>query len=425
MKRALVLDDEQDMVLALKESVRRCGFDVSVFQNPADALSRVNLSDFSVIITDMKMPKMSGLEFIAEVRKKGLFVPIIVITGFGTVENAVDAMKLGATDYIMKPFSFETLKLAIQRVTPSDECEIIAQSPQMQKIISIAKEVAETDISILLSGESGTGKEVIARYIHRMSSRKDKPFIAINCAAISESLLESELFGYEKGAFTGATEKRIGKFELANEGTLLLDEISEMAFNLQAKLLRVLQEKEIDRIGGRLPIPVNVRIIATTNRELISEVKNSRFREDLYYRLNVFPIKIPPLRERRDDIVPLSEYFIKRLSNKLGKTFRIGDDFKRFLLNRQWEGNVRELENFLYRIAVLSRSEELYIPEEDLLAGQIPGSKENKGTVRDVEKDLILKTLDETGWNKTKAAERLGVTARTIRNKLKEYGIKK
>ncbi|MFQ3573334.1 MAG: sigma-54 dependent transcriptional regulator [Thermodesulfovibrionales bacterium] len=426
MRKALILDDEQDMALALKESVRRCGFEVSVFQNPVDALSKVNLSDFSVIITDMKMPKMSGLEFISEVRKRGLFVPIIVITGFGTVENAVDAMKLGATDYIMKPFSFEALKDAIQRVTPSDDGEIIAQSPQMQRITTIAKEVAETDISILLSGESGTGKEVIARFIHKMSNRRDKPFVAINCAAISESLLESELFGYEKGAFTGATERRLGKFEIAHEGTLLLDEISEMAFNLQAKLLRVIQEKEIDRIGGRLPIPVNVRIIATTNRDLLTEVKNGRFREDLYYRLNVFPIKIPPLRERKEDIIPLSEYFIKRLSNKLGKTLRIGDEFKEFLLNRQWAGNVRELENYLYRVAVLSRSEELYIPDDDQIAGNAQDSQqETKGTMKDVERELILKTLEETGWNKTKAAERLGVTSRTIRNKLKEYGIKR
>ncbi|MCX8027933.1 MAG: sigma-54 dependent transcriptional regulator [Thermodesulfovibrionales bacterium] len=423
MKRALVIDDEQDMALALKESLKRCGFDVSVFSNPIDALSRINLSDFSVIVTDMKMPKMSGLEFISEVRKKGLFVPIIVITGFGTVENAVDAMKLGATDYIMKPFSFETLKEAIQRVTPSDEYEIVAHSPQMQKILSVAKEVAETDISILLSGESGTGKEVIARYIHKMSNRREKPFIAINCAAISESLLESELFGYEKGAFTGASERRLGKFELAHEGTLLLDEISEMAFNLQAKLLRVIQEKEIDRIGGRFPIPVNVRIIATTNRELHAEVKNGRFREDLYYRLNVFPIKIPPLRERKDDIIPLSEYFVKRLSNKLGRSFKMGVEFKEFLLRKTWEGNVRELENFLYRIAVLSRSEELYIPEDELTTTN--GLQTSKGTVKDVERELILKTLNETGWNKTKAAEILGVTSRTIRNKLKEYGIKR
>lgn len=423
MKRALVIDDEQDMALALKESLKRCGFDVSVFSNPIEALSRVNLSDFSVIITDMKMPKMSGLEFISEVRKKGLFVPIIVITGFGTVENAVDAMKLGATDYIMKPFSFETLKEAIQRVTPSDEYEIVAHSSQMQKILSVAKDVAETDISILLSGESGTGKEVIARYIHKMSNRREKPFIAINCAAISESLLESELFGYEKGAFTGASERRLGKFELAHEGTLLLDEISEMAFNLQAKLLRVIQEKEIDRIGGRFPIPVNVRIIATTNRELHAEVKNGRFREDLYYRLNVFPIKIPPLRERKDDIIPLSEYFVKRLSNKLGRSFKMGDEFKEFLLRRTWEGNVRELENFLYRIAVLSRSEELYIPEDELTPTN--GLQTSKGTVKDVERELILQTLNETGWNKTKAAEILGVTSRTIRNKLKEYGIKR
>ncbi len=425
MKKALILDDEEDMAMALKEAVSRCGFDVHVFNNPADALSSVNLSDYSLIVTDMKMPKMDGLEFLTHIRKKGLFVPVIVITGFGTVENAVDAMKLGATDYIMKPFSFESLKETIARVMPSNEQELIAASPIMVNLVSMIREVAPSDISILLSGESGTGKEVIARLIHRLSNRADKPFVAINCAAISESLLESELFGYEKGAFTGASERRVGKFELANQGTLLLDEISEMAFALQAKLLRVIQEKEIDRIGGRFPVPVDVRIIATTNRDLWAEVKKGAFREDLYYRLNVFPIKIPPLRERPEDILPLADFFLKRLSQRMGRTFRLSEELKTHLLKRRWEGNVRELENYLYRVAVVSRSEELFILEEDKMAPDNPAlNGDSPTTMREMEKELILKTLKDTGWNKTRAAEILGVTSRTIRNKLKEYGIK-
>lgn len=425
MKRALIVDDEEDMLVALKESVKRCGIEPVTYKNPLEALENANLSDFSLIITDMKMPQMSGLELLSTIRKRGLFVPIIVITGYGTVENAVEAMKLGATDYIMKPFSFSALKETITRIMPDDDIEMVAESSVMTKIIATAREVANSDISILLSGQSGTGKEVIARYIHKMSQRADKPFIAINCAAISETLLESELFGFERGAFTGATEKRIGKFELANKGTLLLDEISEMAFPLQAKLLRVIQEKEIDRIGGRLPIPVDVRIIATTNRELLSEVKQGRFREDLYYRLNVFPINIPPLKDRADDIIPLAEFFIKKLSNKMGKSFYLSKDLKEHLLKRQWEGNVRELENLIYRIAVISKSDELFLPEyEKAHERSNKDSIDTVGSVRDMEKELILKTLKENNWNQTKSAQILGITSRTIRNKLKEYGIK-
>ncbi len=424
MKRALILDDEEDMATALKEAVRRCGFQVEVFSNPADALSTVNLSEYSLIVTDMKMPKMSGLEFLTHIRKKGLFVPVIVITGFGTVENAVEAMKLGATDYIMKPVSLDALKATIARVVPTDEQELIAVSSAMTALVSTAREIAHSDISILLSGESGTGKEVIARFIHRMSNRSDKPFVAINCAAISESLLESELFGYEKGSFTGASERRIGKFELANQGTMLLDEISEMAFALQAKLLRVIQEKEIDRIGGRFPVPVDVRIIATTNRDLLSEVKSGRFREDLYYRLNVFPLKIPPLRERPEDIIPLAEFFLRKLSQRMRRTFRISEQLREHLKKRLWNGNVRELENYLYRIAVVSKSEDIYTPEEEMEASEETSQRiDSPITVKDMERELILKTLKETGWNKTRAAEVLGVTSRTIRNKLKEYGI--
>jgi two-component system response regulator FlrC len=425
IKKALILDDEEDMAIALKEAVRRCGFEAHVFSNPTEALATVNLSDYSLIITDMKMPKMDGIEFLTHIRKKGLFVPVIVITGFGTVENAVDAMKLGATDYIMKPFSFDSLKETIERIVPKDEHEVIAVSSAMVNLVSMLREVAPSDISVLLSGESGTGKEVIARLIHRLSNRAERPFVAINCAAISESLLESELFGYEKGAFTGASERRIGKFELANQGTILLDEISEMAFPLQAKLLRVIQEREIDRIGGRFPVPVDVRIIATTNRDLWAEVKRGAFREDLYYRLNVFPIKIPPLRERPEDILPLADFFLKRLSQRMGRTFRLSEDLKGHLLKRRWEGNVRELENYLYRLAVVSRSEDLFVPADDMESNITASLNSNTPTtVREMERELILKTLNDTGWNKTKAAEILGVTSRTIRNKLKEYGIK-
>lgn len=429
MKSVLIVDDEIDMALAIKESLKRCGFKPTVCHNPKDALSGLNLADFSLIITDMKMPKMNGIEFLQEIRRKGIFVPVIVITGFGTVENAVDAMKLGATDYIMKPFSLDSLRMVIDRILPSEDADIVAESPAMKHLMSIIREVAKSDITVLLSGESGTGKEVIARIIHKNSLRSDKPFVAINCAAISESLLEAELFGHEKGAFTGAGERRLGKFELADKGTLLLDEVSEMAFPLQAKLLRAIQEREIDRIGGRSPVPVDVRIIATTNKDLLSEVKKGNFREDLYYRLNVFPIKLPPLRERREDIIPLTEFFIKKLSQKMGRAFEVSDELKSYLLLRNWEGNVRELENLMYRTVVISKSEVLLPPADELGVGssgvriQVAESG-STGTMKDMERDLIIKTLRETGSNRTRAAQLLGISVRTIRNKIKEYGIK-
>src|SRR5208283_1953828 len=424
MKRILIIDDEVDMALALSESLKRCDFDPVVYHNPVDVLASCsNINDFSLIITDMKMPKMNGIEFLEVIRKRNIFVPVIVITGFGTVENAVDAMKLGATDYIMKPFSFESLMQVIDRILPSEDTDIVAVSNQMKNLLSIAKEVAKSDITVLLSGDSGTGKEVVARFIHKNSLRADKAFVAINCAAISENLLESELFGHEKGAFTGAIDKRMGKFEVANHGTLLLDEVSEMAYSLQAKLLRAVQEREVDRIGGRMPVPVDVRVIATTNCDLLAEVKKGRFREDLYYRLNVFPMKLPPLRERPDDIIPMAEFFLNKLSAKMGKHFSLSEELKTYLFESPWEGNARELENFIYRTAVIFPATVLPPPVDQSHMNAEAGSGTKMGTIKDMERELIIETLRKTGGNRTKAAELLGKTVRTVRNKLKEYNI--
>lgn len=425
MKPILIIDDEVDMALALSESLKRCDFDPVVYHNPVEVLASCgDLNDFSLIITDMKMPKMNGIEFLEVIRKRNIFVPVIVITGFGTVANAVDAMKLGATDYIMKPFSFDSLRQVIDRILPSEDTDIVAESYQMKNLLSIAKEVAKSDITVLLSGDSGTGKEVVAKFIHKNSLRADKAFVAINCAAISENLLESELFGHEKGAFTGAVDRRLGKFELANHGTLLLDEISEMDYSLQAKLLRAIQEREVDRIGGRLPIPVDVRVIATTNCDLFAEVKNGHFREDLYYRLNVFPLKLPPLRERREDIIPMAAFFLKKLAAKMGKHFSLSDELKTYLGDLSWEGNARELENFIYRTAVISPAEVLRPPADIPSKNTAAGGEGKTGTIKDMERELIIETLRKTGGNRTKAAELLGKTVRTVRNKIKEYTIR-
>ncbi|ACI20476.1 transcriptional activator [Thermodesulfovibrio yellowstonii DSM 11347] len=422
MKSVLIIDDEPDMGFALKEGMSRLGFDAHYYRDPSQLLSNINFSDFSLIITDVKMPKMDGLQLLEEIRKRGIFTPVIVITGYGNVEDAVRAMKLGAVDYIMKPFSMETLKSLVSRLIPEQD-EIVAESREMRRILEIVKEIARTDITVLLTGESGVGKEVIARYIHKHSPRSNQPFVAINCAAITETLLEAELFGHEKGAFTGATERKPGKFELANKGTILLDEISEMAYRLQAKLLRVIQEKEIDRVGGTKPIPIDVRIIATTNKDLAEEVKKGNFREDLFYRINVFPIRIPPLRERSDDIIPLAEFFLKRLSNKMSKNFTITEDMKKFLLKKSWQGNVRELENFIYRSAVLSQDGILRLHEDEI--NLFEEEKPVKaGKLKDAERELIVDALKKTEGNRTKAAKILGISVRTLRNKINEYGLK-
>lgn len=422
MKSVLIIDDEPDMGFALKEALSRMGFQSFYYRDPLQVLDNLNLKDFSLIVTDVKMPKMDGIQFLSEIRQRGIYLPVIVITGYANVNDAVRAMKLGAIDYLTKPFSFDNLKKLITRLIP-EETDIVAESQEMRKILEIARQIAKTDITVLLTGESGVGKEVIAKYIHKNSNRANAPFIAINCAAITETLLEAELFGYEKGAFTGATERKPGKFELADKGTLLLDEISEMAFKLQAKLLRVIQEKEVDRVGGTKPIQVDVRIIATTNRDLWEEVKRGNFREDLFYRINVFPIRIPPLRERTEDIIPLAEFFLKNLSNKMSKSLSLSEKMKKHLLEKPWHGNVRELENYIYRIAVLAQEGEIYPPDdEEIIFEQDKVSK--AGRLRDAERELILEALKKTNGNRTKAAKILGISVRTLRNKIREYGLK-
>ncbi|MEW6569729.1 MAG: sigma-54 dependent transcriptional regulator [Nitrospirota bacterium] len=425
MKPILVVDDDPQMRLALEEAIQRLGYSVVVCNNGQDAVEKFHKNSFSLIVTDMKMPKMDGLMFLKEVRRSFGNLPVLVITGFGTVENAVETMKEGATDYLMKPFSIDVLKKAIDSIMIKMKYkkDILTASPEMHKVVSIAANLATSDITVLICGESGTGKELLARYIHRLSKRADKSFVAVNCAAIPDNLLESELFGHEKGAFTGATDRKIGKFEVAKGGTILLDEIGEMSMTLQAKLLRVLQEKEIDRVGGREPIPIDVRVTATTNKDLYKECMECRFREDLYYRLNVFPLKVPPLRERPEDISLLAKYFVEKFSAYSGKVVKgFREDAMDSLKNMQWRGNVRELENVVQRAVFLCKGE--FIGKDDLLIEDEVTRMSINGKIKDMEKELILQTLKNVNGNKTRAAKILGVSVRTIRNKLYEYGEK-
>ncbi|KJR42475.1 two-component response regulator [Candidatus Magnetoovum chiemensis] len=430
MKPILVVDDEPQMRNALKEAIQRLGYKAVLAENGQDGLTKMGTTPFAMVITDMKMPKMDGLTFLKAIKKKVGNLPILVITGFGNVENAVEVMKEGAYDYLMKPFSFDNLTKKINAIMEADNNrkEIVTGNPKVQRILQILSDVATSDTTVLIYGESGTGKELMARYIHKNSPRRDKPFIAVNCAAIPDNLMESELFGYEKGAFTGASDRKPGKFELANCGTILLDEIGEMTLPLQAKLLRVLQEREVDRIGGRQTIPIDVRVIATTNRDLYKESLNGNFREDLYYRVSVFPINLPPLRERPEDIELLSEHFIKKFSTLLSKNINgFTKEAMEFLKKKQWRGNIREMENVIHRAALLCKNDKVEISDfmleekEYTAEGPSCSINEHKG-LKDMERELIMKTLKEVEGNKTKAAKILGITVRTIRNKLNEYG---
>ena len=323
-KSILVVDDESEMRLALKEVLNRCGYWVTTAENGADALDKFRQNIFNLVITDIKMGKISGMEVFREVKKMAPEIPVVLITAYGSITDAVSAMKEGASDYIVKPFSYDDLEEVVKKTlsiretekyhpqqqlhVKNNEKKIISTDPQMLRVLEMAKSVARSKATVLIYGESGTGKELLAHLIHQYSPRKREPFIAVNCAALPDGLLESELFGYEKGAFTGAVAQKKGKFELANHGTILLDEISELPFILQAKLLRILQEEEIDRVGGSKPFAIDVRVIATTNKDLSKEVHENRFREDLFYRLNVIPITLPSLRERKKDI-PTSAAF--------------------------------------------------------------------------------------------------------------------
>jgi two-component system response regulator AtoC len=451
MRRVLVVDDEESLRLVVRSFLRRDGYEVEVASSGEEALAMVEAFGPDYILTDVRMPKMGGLDLLATLKAKGIEATVIVMSAYGNVDLALEAMKAGAYDYIQKPFKAEELLLTLRKaeerealrrenralkqelVRESQFEDILAKSPSMQSVFKTIAKIADYKTTALITGESGVGKELVARAIHRRSNRRGGPFIAVNCGAIPENLLESELFGYRKGAFTDASADRTGLFEQAHQGTLLLDEIGELPLSLQVKLLRVLQEETIRRLGDTKDQRVDVRILAATHRDLAQETKAGRFREDLYYRINVLAIPIPPLRERREDIPLLVDHFVARNNARFGTSIRgLAPEARRLLVEYAWPGNVRELENTIERAMVLAERD-LLGPEDlpdrvrearDPIALTLSsGELSIKKTARFVEEVLIRRALQKTKGNRTKAAEILEISHRALLYKIKDYRI--
>lgn len=432
------------MPQGLWKKLEGIGYKVLIAEDKGDLKEKMQNLSPKLLVGDINSDPRSGFSQLKEIKRLFPFTAVIVVSKKANMDEAIEAIRLGAYDYLAGDVSSERLWSALEgalqfpvipeikhsrRLKEDDSNkQMIAVNPVMIRIMDVARKIAQGRSTVLINGETGVGKEVMARFIHDNSDRKDAPFIAVNCAALPESLLESELFGHEKGAFTGAISRKKGKFELANGGTLLLDEISEMHVSIQAKLLRVLQEREIDRVGGQVSIPVDTRVIATTNRDLEEETKNGNFRIDLYYRLNVVPIKLPPLRERPDDIPPLAEFFLKKhcaLNNTPLKI--VSSDGESFLKSRVWPGNVREFENLIERATLLVETNEITADDlESISNSELPGRLEshnhyNLMPLREMERMMIMKALDNHKGNRTHAANVLGISVRTLRNKLHEY----
>jgi two-component system, NtrC family, nitrogen regulation response regulator GlnG len=473
LTRILVADDEESMRWVLSKALKRKGFSVDLAHDGRQALSMIHDGSYDLAILDIKMPGMSGLDLLDRIREMKSDLLVVIMTAEASMKNAVEAMKRGAYDYITKPFDLDVIDAIVEKVQRARqiagqvsllkkelkehyqvEKNIIGNSPPMQSIYKIIGKVADSDVTILIQGESGTGKEMVARAVHFNSGRLGKPFVAINCAAIPRDLLESELFGSEKGAYTGASERKQGKFEQANHGTIFLDEIGDMPLDLQAKILRVLQEQEVTRVGGTQNIPVDVRIVAATNQELQERVRKKEFREDLYYRLNVVPITLAPLRERREDIPDLINYFLDRTCTELAIPLKqVSTEAMALLGAYTWPGNVRELENTIKRAVILSNDPMLTVAD---FGGLQPASGEtvhsnqdssleaivdaklrtcfngieklDKGDIhamvlQQVERPLIRFILEKTRWNQVKAADILGINRNTLRKKIHELDI--
>ncbi len=439
----LLIEDEKLMRVTLEDSLRSAGCDVLSFDTGADALDALKNASFDLVVTDVWLPDISGFDILREIMLSK-DAQVIVMTGFGTIKDAVQAIKLGAFDYITKPFALDEFLLLVERALEMkrlreenrqlrkdiNRCysvpNIIGESEEIRKVFSLIEKVSASDATVLILGESGTGKELVATTIHYQSRRKDKPLIKVNCAALPEGLIESELFGHERGAFTGAVKRKPGRFELANGGTIFLDEIGDLPLATQSKILRVIQEREFERIGGTGTLTVDVRLITATNKNLEEEVKAGRFREDLYYRLNVIPISLPPLRERREDIPSLIEFFLDKYNARLSKGVRFSKGAVEELLRYDFPGNVRELENIIERCMTLSASE--VITEEELPSFIRNGTPVEKDLTlaqvsADAERTHIVMVLKSTQGNRTRAAEILGISRKTLWEKMSTYGI--
>lgn len=451
MEKILVIEDKESMAQMLRETLELEGYEVIIARDGDEGIKRIRDSKVDAVLTDLKLPKKDGLEVLKVSKEENPLTPVIVMTAYGSIETAVNAIKLGAYDFLTKPLDTDHLLVLIKRTLENqrlitenmllkDELShqigmpmIIGKSPIMLDVVHNIQKVSSAKTTVLLLGESGTGKELFARAVHFLSPRKDHPFVPINCAAIPRELMETELFGYEKGAFTGAEERKLGKFELADKGTVFLDEIGEMDISLQSKVLRTLQEGEIERVGGTKPIKVDLRIIAASNKNLEAAIANKSFREDLYYRLSVFPITIPPLRERKSDIPALVEHFLSKYSAEMKIPKKnITSDALDILKNYPWKGNVRELENVIERALILCDGDTIThkeISTTPLTISDIPMdgtlNEVAKATLKITESRRIKKALEETHGNKSKAAKLLKVSYKTLLTKIKEYGIEK
>lgn len=433
----MLVDKDSNDRSAIAARLAEAGHRVSAVGDSLAAFEKVIRDHYDLVITELNLPHMSGIELLKRIRDANQSLPVIVISADAGVSEAVEAMRSGASDFIVKPLTAEMIAV-IATQTPSrpfngirgkqdKKPTIITTNKEMHRLLEQSRDIADSQASIFIQGESGTGKELFARHIHNHSNRRHKPFVAINCSALPETLLESELFGHEKGSFTGAVTSKKGKFELANHGTMLLDEISEMDIQLQSKLLRVLQEREIDRIGGMEPIPVDVRIIATTNRDIEKQIRDGRFREDLFYRLNVVPFHLPPLRDRRDDIPLLAQHFIEKYNRLDGRNVKgLTEEVVELLMQKPWKGNVRELENVIERALLMCKGD--LIQKDDLLTHDKSDAAEDVKlpfvptvSLKEMEKKVIFSALDQTDGNRTRAADILGISVRTLRNKLNEY----
>jgi DNA-binding NtrC family response regulator len=453
MKRLLIVEDKESLALMLKETVEGDGLEAEISANGSDASRRIAEGrQYFAVLTDLRLPGADGIAVLKQVKETDPDCPVIVMTAFGTIENAVEAMKLGASDFIQKPVDVDHLLLLLRRCREYRELRyenlllkeefqqrhglpaIVGDSPRIVEVSREIQKVAPTDATVLLQGESGTGKELFARAIHQLSQRRDRPFVPINCAAIPDTLIENELFGHERGSFTGATGRQLGKFEMADTGTIFLDEIGDLGPSVQSKVLRVLQEHRFDRIGGTATIEADVRVICATNRNLAEDVKSGRFREDLFFRINVFPVTIPPLRARREDINALSDFFIQRLARELKKPgLTISDDARGRLREYDWPGNIRELQNCLERAAILCNNSRIEAGDLQLaqtsenrigdvidLSGSLADATER--ATRSVEKAKISEALQRTS-SRNDAADLLGISPRTLAAKMKEHGL--